>query len=49
MPPDAENSRIAERNRRTLGTLTTIIDTLEATQAGQVVAGGVVKDLDAAG
>jgi integrase len=41
-------SRIAERNRRTLGKLDTIITALETTRPSQVVAGGVVKDLDAA-
>lgn len=49
---DAQRSglaRIAERNRRTLGKLDAIIDTLETAQPGQIVAGGVVEDLDAAG
>jgi hypothetical protein len=46
-------ARIAERNRRTLGKLDTIIRALETTQPGQIVAGGTVEDLgeglDAAG
>ncbi|ROO59112.1 site-specific recombinase XerD [Micromonospora sp. Llam0] len=53
---DAQRSglaRIAERNRRTLGKLDAIIDALETSQPGQIVAGGVVEDLgevlDAAG
>lgn len=49
---DAQRSglaRIAERNRRTLGKLDAIIDALETTEPGQIVAGGTVEDLDAAG
>jgi hypothetical protein len=49
---DAQRSglaRIAERNRRTLGKLDAIIDALEATRPGQIVAGGTVENLDAAG
>jgi integrase len=42
-------SRVAEKNRRTLGKLDTIIGALETTVPGQVVAGGQVEDLDAAG
>jgi hypothetical protein len=42
-------SRVVEKNRRTLGKLDTIIEALEATQPGQVVAGGRVEALDAAG
>jgi integrase len=41
-------SRVVEKNRRTLGKLDTIIEALEATQPGQVVAGGRVEALDAA-
>jgi hypothetical protein len=46
-------ARIAERNRRTLGKLDTIIGALEGAGPGQIVAGGVVEELgdglDAAG
>jgi integrase len=41
-------SRIAERNRRILGKLDTIITALETTGPGQIVSGGVVENLDAA-
>ncbi|RQW98745.1 site-specific recombinase [Micromonospora inaquosa] len=41
-------SRIAERNRRTLGRLDAIITALETTGPGQVLAGGTVETLDAA-
>lgn len=49
---DAETAgmgRIAERNRRTLGKLDTIITALETTEPGQIVTGGTVEDLHAAG
>ncbi|MEU3774249.1 tyrosine-type recombinase/integrase [Streptomyces sp. NPDC032472] len=42
-------SRIAEKNTRTLGKLDTIIDALEQAGPQQIVAGGKVTDLDAAG
>jgi integrase len=42
-------ARIVERNQRTLGKLNTIIDALEATSPGQIVVGGAVENLDAAG
>ncbi|MBQ1075670.1 tyrosine-type recombinase/integrase [Micromonospora sp. C31] len=41
-------SRIAERNRRTLGRLDAIITALETSGPGQVVVGGTVEDRDAA-
>jgi hypothetical protein len=41
-------ARIAERNRRTLGKLDTIITALETARPGQIVAGGTVENLDAA-
>ncbi|GAB1645310.1 tyrosine-type recombinase/integrase [Krasilnikovia sp. MM14-A1259] len=49
---DAEASglaRVAEKNRRTLGRLDTIIDVLETATNDQIVAGGRLEDLDAAG
>lgn len=52
MIADAEQvglRRVVEKNTRTLTKLTTIIDALESTQDGQIVAGGKVEDLDAAG
>jgi hypothetical protein len=41
--------RIAEKNTRTLRKLDQIIDALEQTGDGQIVAGGKVTDLDATG
>jgi hypothetical protein len=41
-------SRIAEKNRRTLGKLDTIIEALEAADPDQIVAGGQVESVDAA-
>jgi site-specific recombinase XerD len=41
-------SRIAEKNRRTLGKLDAIITALETTGPGQIVSGGVVESIDAA-
>jgi integrase len=52
MIADAEQAglrRVVEKNTRTLTKLTTIITALESTQDGQIVAGGKVEDLDAAG
>ncbi|MFD8532266.1 tyrosine-type recombinase/integrase [Streptosporangium canum] len=49
---DAEQqglSRLVERNTRTLGKLDRIIEALEQTGTDQIVAGGKVADLDAAG
>jgi hypothetical protein len=42
-------ARVAEKNTRTLRKLDHIIDALEQTIDGQIVAGGKVTDLDAAG
>ncbi|MCI2421150.1 site-specific integrase [Saccharopolyspora sp. K220] len=52
MISDAENAglrRVVEKNTRTLTKLTTIIDALESAEQGQIVVGGNVEDLDAAG
>lgn len=52
MIADAEQAglrRVMEKNNRTLTKLTTIIDALESTEDGQIVVGGKVEDLDAAG
>lgn len=42
-------ARVAEKNRRTLGKLDTIISTLEGATENQIVVGGQVEDVDAAG
>lgn len=41
-------ARVAERNRRTLGKLDTIIGALEGAAENQIVVGGQVEDVDAA-
>ncbi|WP_240797957.1 hypothetical protein [Streptomyces sp. F001] len=41
-------ARVAEKNRRTLGKLDTIISALEGTAENQIVVGGQVEDVDAA-
>lgn len=42
-------ARVAEKNRRTLGKLDTIIGALEGTAGNQILVGGQVQDVDAAG
>lgn len=52
MIDDAEaagHRRVVEKNTRTLIKLDTIIEALESTRDGQIVAGGKVEELDAAG
>ncbi|MER8003778.1 hypothetical protein [Streptomyces sp. NPDC095613] len=42
-------ARLAEKNRRTLGKLDTIISALEGATESQIVVGGQMEDVDAAG